>query len=402
MIRWSLFVVAAMSTPAFAQPEPASEGWSSGEHLTGEWGDARSKLADRGVTIDLLYAAEIFASSAHPGNRKIEELGHVDVAVTVDTEKLGLWPGGTFYALGQNSHGTGINQLVGSATQISNLEAEPYTQITELFIEQALLHDTLKLRIGKQDANRDFGTPRFGGNFLNNNFGMFPTTPLPSYPTTGLGAVISAQPVPWLVARAAIYEGSPAVRSLGFDTAFRSGAGYMVASSVAASHHYGRAQRDGGTTSVGVWHQTGSFPELDVIAPARTFTTDDGWFIQNDERIYAHPLDPNDQRGLNVILRASGARSDRTQIARYYGGSAAWHGIGGRLDDTVGLGFGYFTVVQPLEGTPRQGHELLVEAFYKARLTKFVSLQPDAELYRHPGGDGPNALLIGCRLKLKL
>ena len=58
-------------------------------------------------------------------------LGHIDAALTLDTEKLGLWPGGHFYFLGQNNHGTGINELVGSATSISNYEARPYTQLTE-------------------------------------------------------------------------------------------------------------------------------------------------------------------------------------------------------------------------------------------------------------------------------
>jgi porin len=398
-------IIVAMSVSAHAQPAPEDPGWLAGDHLTGEWGGARRDLADRGLTIDLFYTAEIFGSSAHPaGGHATEELGHVDLALTVDTHKLGLWRGGTFYILGQNNHGTGINALVGSATQISNLEADPYTQITELFLEQALFADKLRIRIGKQDANRDFGTPRFGGNFLNNNFGMFPTAPLPSYPTTGLGAAVIGQPLEWLAVKAALYEGNPTVGSLGFDTAFQHGAGYMLASSISATHHYGAAHRDGGTTSVGAWHQTGTFPDLDADDPPRTFESDDGVFIQEDERIYAHPSDATDPRGLTVILRASGSRSDRTAIAHYLGGSAAWHGLGGRRDDTVGLGFGDFTVTQPLGGARGQGTggELFVEAFYKARLTSFVSLQPDVELYRHPGGDGADALLIGCRLRLKL
>jgi carbohydrate-selective porin OprB len=66
------------------------------------------------------------------------------------------------------------------------------------------------------------------------------------------------------------------------------------------------------------------------------------------------------------------------------------------------VGFGYFTVSEQLGGTPGRGSEVFVEVFYKWRLTHFISLQPDVQYYRHPGGDGPDALLAGVRLKLKL
>src|SRR5262249_34903236 len=147
-----------------------------------------------------------------------------------------------------------------------------------------------------QDANRDFGTPRFGGNFINNNFGMYPTAPLPSYPTTGLGAILAAQPAAWLTGKAGIYEGNPEVGGLGLTTAFRSGGGYTLVGGAAATHHFGPAGRDGGTTSAGVWWQSGEFTELGAVGAAMppTFDSDAGWFVQNDERIYLHPGDPDD------------------------------------------------------------------------------------------------------------
>jgi porin len=383
------------STPADAAPE-AAHGWADGEHLTGDWGGARSALADRGVTIDVVYASDAFTAHGHAA-----VLGHVDAALTLDTDKLGGWAGGTVYALVQNNHGDGINDQVGSAIGVSNLEAAPYTQLTELFLEQAVFDDKLKLRVGKQDANRDFGTPRFGGNFINNNFGMFPNVPLPSYPTTGLGAIAIAQPVDWLVGKLAIYEGSPEVGGLGLTTAFHDGAGVTLASSVSVSHHFGPADRDGGTTSLGGWLQADDEDGVGVTDPAR-FTRNAGWFVQNDERIYLHPDDAHDPRGLTLIVRYSAARADRSTFPRYAGGSAAWHGLGPRANDTVGIGGGAFTIAEQTHGTPGRGDEAFVEGFYKLRLTNFVSLQPDLQWFRHPGGDSRNALVTGMRLKLKL
>ena len=393
--------IAMLLMPLAAQADPAAEpvvkSWREGDHLTGNWGGKRDWLADHGVTIDLVYATETFTTFRD--NPTL--LGHIDAALTLDTEKLGGWAGGKFYGLVQDGRGHGIDRYVGSATQVSNLEADPYTQLTELFYEHHLFDDKLRIRIGKQDANREFGTPRFGGNFINNNFGMFPNSPLPSYPTTGLGGVIVVEPIEGLAAKAGIYEGNPQVGGLGLDTAFQKDGGHTLVGGLAATRHFGPGDRNGGTTSIGVWHQTGQFTEVDAQEP-HMFGVDDGFFVQHDERIYAHPEDPNNTSDLNVILRFSWARPDRTAVSRYLGGSAAWHGLGARDNDTVGIGFGYFTIAEPAGGSIGPGDEWFLEAFYKLRYTSFISLQPDVQFYRHPGGDGRDAVIAGARLKVKL
>ena len=203
------------------EAKEAPPDWSHGNHLTGEWGGARTWLDEHGITFDIVYAAEVFANAAQQtAGQNATFTGHLDVALTIETEDLGLWPGGKFYVLGQTNHGQGINELVGSTSEISNIEGKPYIQLGEFFYEQALFDERITFRLGKQDANREFGTPRFGGNFINNNFGMLPSTPFPSYPTNGLGATLIVKPVEWLAVRAMLIEGSPKVGSLGFDTAF--------------------------------------------------------------------------------------------------------------------------------------------------------------------------------------
>jgi porin len=398
-------VVLAAGGRAGAEPGAApsssatDRGWSAGNHLTGEWGGARSALADRGVIVDVSYASDAFTARG-----RAAVLGHVDAALTLDSHELGLWDGGTLYVLAQNNHGHGINNTVLADQPVTNLEAAPYTQLTELFLEQAALDDRLRIRIGKQDANRDFGTPRLGGDFLDNNFGMFPTAPLPSFPATGLGAIVLAKPVAWLTGKLAIYEGSPLTGGLGLTRAFEPGGGYTLVAGAAATHRLGPAGRDGGTTSGGVWRQSGDFTEVDVGpgAAPRRFDHDAGWFVQHDERIYLHPDDPDDLRGLTVIVRASWAQPDRSAVARHAGGSVAWRGIGPRRDDTAGIGAGYLRIAQPLAGSPGPKNEWFTEAFYTLRLTGFLTLQPDVQAFRHPGGDGGDALVAGIRVKLRL
>jgi porin len=372
-MRTCWVVLALAATPAHAEP------YLEGDHATGTWGGKRDALEEHGLSIDLVYTVELFANVGDGSTA----LGHVDAALTLETEKAGLWPGGTFYILGQNGHGDGINTEVGSVTPISNVEAEPFTQLTELFYEQSIGDDALVVRAGKQDANRDFGTPRFAGNFINGTLGMFPNMPLPSFPTTGLGIYAAAKPADWLAVKAGIYEGSPESGGFGLDTAFQDDAGYVAIAGPGITHRYGPERRHEGTSSAGVWHKGG-----DVVA-------NDGFFVQNDEHIFAHPDDPKDNAGLTLILRYSYARPERSAVSHYVGGSASWYGLGFTHDDTVGIAAGYL-VLEPT------GSEWFVDVTYKLRLTHFFSLQPDIEFYRHPAGTADDAFLVGGRIKIKL
>lgn len=384
------------------EPPWQPEGWLGGDHLTGEWFGARSWLAGHGITFDLVYAAEVFGTAAPLTDAPAALAnGHLDFALTLDFETMGLWKGGKFYVLGQNNHGQGINQLVGSVTEISNIEAVEYLQLGEFFYEQNLF-DVVRFRLGKQDANREFGTPRFGGNFINNNFGMLPSSPLPSYPTNGLGAVVVVTPVPWVAIKTSVFEGKPQVGSVGFDSAFLPDTGHFVISSLNVSHKLGRVGKSNGTSTVGFFRQQGRFEELAPSPSPRVFNELWGVFAQHDERIYVNPADESDPRCFTIIPRFGWAQPDRFNISLYLGLSVAYHGIGMREDDTVGIGVGYFTVNRQANGTPGPGGEFFVELFYKWRFTKFMSLQPDIQYYRTPGGDGRDALLVGTRLKFKL
>lgn len=62
--------------------------------LTGDWGGARNYLANKGVIFDLTLT-QIFQGILGGGKSEGAEWGaRGDLTITVDTQKLGLWPGG--------------------------------------------------------------------------------------------------------------------------------------------------------------------------------------------------------------------------------------------------------------------------------------------------------------------
>lgn len=93
-----LFGMALMGTQAGAE-EASSSNPYSGElgfrsTLTGDWGGARNYLANKGVIFDLSLT-QVFQGIVGGGKSEGAEWGaRGNLTINVDTQKLGLWPGG--------------------------------------------------------------------------------------------------------------------------------------------------------------------------------------------------------------------------------------------------------------------------------------------------------------------
>jgi porin len=343
---------------------------AAGDRATGDWGGARSRLSQAGVEIEVDYTAESFMrDDAENGSY----LGNVDAFVILDTAKLGWWQGGRFFVYAQSSHSSGISRSLNLFMPVSNLDAEPFTQLSEFWLEQQV-GERLTLRLGKQDANGDFAGPRFSGNFVNSSFGVLPGSPIPSFPAPALGAAVLAQPTSWLEIDAGVYEGNPEVESFG-ESAFEDDSGVFAIGALVLRHEAGRP--DAGALSVGGWTHT---------EPDRS-----GMYGVYDLLVHVNPNDPDDPRSFQAFVRANWTTDeDDGEIGFYTGGGVTAHGFLGR-NNTIGVGFGY--VETDAE------HEAFVELFYKWRPVPWLTVEPDVQLYDTGRG---NPVFAGLRLKLKL
>ena len=91
-------VLLVMAGPTSAQPVDIPATWGgdfwSRPRLTGSWGGLRDELGKKGVVldIDLLQTLQGVASG---GRNEVATLwGLAEYTLNVDTQKLGLWPGG--------------------------------------------------------------------------------------------------------------------------------------------------------------------------------------------------------------------------------------------------------------------------------------------------------------------
>ena len=118
---WALvlvLVVLVIAGPARAQPVDIPATWGgdvwSRLRLTGSWGGLRDELGKKGVVldVDLLQTLQGVASGGR--NEVATYWGTAEYTLNVDTQKLGLWPGGFLRVQGLSSFGQNINNASGA------------------------------------------------------------------------------------------------------------------------------------------------------------------------------------------------------------------------------------------------------------------------------------------------
>lgn len=196
--------------------------WDRETLTNGFWG-LNDKLADSGIEAGL-GVTSIYQSNVKGGtsthNRRGRHSGSYDLELTANMQKLLGIKGGILYmhTEGRWSKSGGIDSSsVGSAFGVNaDGGARRSMDITELWYEQALFEDTLRVRFGKLDITGGFecrGCPvSFDsstyandetGQFLNSALGNNPTIPFPDY---GLGAIVYWNPVAWWYASAGVID----------------------------------------------------------------------------------------------------------------------------------------------------------------------------------------------------
>jgi hypothetical protein len=346
----------------------SADAWPYVDRATGTWNGARTTLEERGVHLEVNYTGEVFARDDDAGAYH----SNLDMQLTVDTEKACCWKNGTIFVYGQVGQGGGVSDDGEDFLMpVSNYEAPDFSQLSELWLYQDL-PGGVSFRLGKQDANRDFAAPRFGGNFVNSSFGVLPITPLPSYPMPALGLAAFVQTTSWLQLRGGIYEGNPKLESFGAH-AFNADAGAFA---IGAAHvDVAEIGRRDIIVQLGGWHHTG-------LDRAGAFGIVD----------YFLPLDLGDwHRSVQVFVRGDVEPEATAPDAKVYvGGGLSVHGFLG-AHNTAGLGFGYVSVTNADQG--------FVELFFKWRPFAWLGIEPDCQLYFLHGD--PH-VITGLRSKLKL
>lgn len=130
--RWNVaLALALLVTPSLASAQPveapdtyAGDFWSR-PRLTGDWGGLRDELAKKGIVfdVDMLLTPQGVASGGR--DTGAEFWGTAEYTLGVDTQKLGLWPGGFLNVYALSSFGDSVNQDSGAIVPVNTATLLP-------------------------------------------------------------------------------------------------------------------------------------------------------------------------------------------------------------------------------------------------------------------------------------
>jgi len=355
--------------PSPAQQEAAVHGHDAGllswPGITGDWGGARQSLEDGGITIEGGYTGEFVRdfSGGVPGGNNVIYHDNLDLTITADTEKMGLWPGGTLFVYGLRNHGGDPSaSLIGDLQTASNIEAPDHFIVQEAWFEQRFGDGILSLLFGLHDLNSEFYASDYGSIFINSSFGIGPdmsaNVPVSLFPKAGLAARVRIAPSDKLYLQAAIYDGDPSTRRL------HAAEGHL-------SIVEGGVSSDTGNYKLGYWNHS-----ADITIGARTYSNDYGLYGIIDQELLRFDGDAS----IAAFVQYGWTPAARNSVTRYIGGGLHMHGlIPGRSEDDLGIAVA--------RADTHLDSETTLELTWRIVLTPWLALQPSYQIIDNPGGD---------------
>jgi porin len=401
MIAAVLLLLGTSLRTAARAEEPAADGPYSGgffsrSTLTGDWGGARNDLAKKGVTLDLSLTQIGQGVTAGGKDSTWEYGGRENFTANLDTQKLGLWPGGFLTLEVEGNYADSVNGKTGAIMPVNSNQLYPEPTGNNLNVPQLSFAQFLSpyagLVAGKLDTTsgdmNEFAHGKGDVQFLNLAFN-FNAVPLVSTPYSTLGAGIIVLPtkdpaeaiVTFLVLQANGTASEPGFSDLSVNKLTFAGEGRVRTDFFGLTGHQ----------LVGAGYSNKQFTSLDQRLSFgidnRKFAKKDGsWDVYYNFDQYLYETDKGSGRGVGLFGRF-GASDGNPNLFNYFYSA----GVGGkgvipyRENDRFGIGYYYIDITSPTFQGFLRTRSLLqdewgFEAFYNVAITPWLLLTPDVQV----------------------
>jgi porin len=384
--------------------EPAPSRWR--DNLTGDWGGARSKLAERGMTLDLKYTG--FYQGMLTGNdrEKFQYGSRVDALLDFDTGKAGLWEGGSFHAHVEGKYGFPA-QLGGALWPVNvglglplPLGERGNWAASSLYLTQEF--DDVSLTLGKVNViDLLAGDPFFGGwgtqRFMNVAFVAPPSGVLPP---TIMGAIVNyqAKPMTWTFM---VYDPNDHTNDYSTTDLFNEGVNFSVGTTW-RGEIAGRASSIGVT---GLYSTKGTADLRDFLLPPelKTNIRNGSYNLQIQVSHLLLESESLPGKGLGLYGKAGVSDGNPNPFQSYFVGGVSGHGLSSkRPGDSFGLGYFYYNFSDALQDTTASvanfDNETGVEAFYNFEVMPGINLTTDLQWLDPANGNNSSFWAGGLRL----
>src|SRR5215472_15137390 len=378
----------------------AGDIWSRST-LTGDWGGFRNEWAQKGVTIDL-NITQIGQGVVNGGKSGAWQYGgRGDLTINLDSQKLGLWPGGFFNLELEGNWALSVNRNTGALMPVNTSQTLPLPP-GGIFGVPAwnfaqFLSPYFGLTLGKfatitntsGDMN-EFAHGKGATQFMNMAFNFNPlivfTVP---YSTLGVGTIVLPTKDPKeAIITLLVMSANGLPTTSGFEDL--NGNDVVVASE-------GRVRTDffglTGHQDFGTSFSNKKFTSIDqrvrfILENGDLQKKKGSWNIWYNFDQYLYEPKKGADRGLGIFMRL-GVSDGNPNFMKFFSS----FGVGGkgmfesRPLDQFGLGYYFINVHNPALQGPIQTRKFLrdengFEAYYNAALTPWLLLTPDIQVIR--------------------
>lgn len=358
-------------------------------------------LEDRGISFGISETLEgyhNFSGGKRIGNALVSTF---DANLNIDLQKLLDLSGGVFYVdLEDHAGDNPTKTLIGDFQVFDKHNAAPFLQILEIWYQQKLFNNTLRLKIGKVDANTEFSLIDNGLEFINSSTQVTPTLfVFPTFPDPMPSINLFFTPDKLVYTNFSVYDANQKDRFLDFygDPASVQPSlfGELLMSESGLTWDNLPVIGGNGNFKMGLWEHTGSFMKYGGGVQHGA----EGIYLIFNQTLWKPVLNENESRGIRMFLEFTRSDSLITPIYQHFGGGVAWTGLSAkRPEDAMGISIQYGSLSTGLN-VP-QHFELNNESFYKIKLNSWLGLKLDIQYIVHPGGQYPNAFLATLLLTI--
>ncbi|HTE06805.1 MAG TPA: carbohydrate porin [Planctomycetota bacterium] len=319
--------------------------------------------------------------------------GLLDLGAGFDLDPLLDWKGGTAWVEVWTRWGRLLNADVGDAQGSSNIDAPSQSQVAQLWFEQWLVPDRLRVKLGRVELFDEFAVVNGAGEFLNNGVTYTPSfLSVPSYPQTAWSVGLYALPTAQSWLSLAVFDGSAqdgvTTGNHGAGT-FVGEAGGDQAIAEAGCQWPAADGRLPGRLGVGLWHHGARF---DRFAGGTQSGASGGYALLEQALWREQPGVADDVQGVDAFVQGGSTDGDVADIQRHAAAGLTWTGMLPEHDaDIAGLGATMVSFTAAPGAGYTADHELALEAFYMLQLGEGLSIKPDLQWIGDPGGDGSAA-----------
>lgn len=394
-----------------AAPEPpdwfGGKPWWEWSSATGNWGGARAWLDDRGFSFNGSYTLD-WNSVWNGGIRnRASTRSLTDFNLTVDMEKFVGLKGGTFFLDFYSTDGRGGLEDSGDFVGYTNIATtRNLDQLAEVWYEHWFFDDHVRVKVGKVDANLEFGFVRLAPAGINSSIAVpTPILGFPTYPDPATSVNIFLYPTDNIYLGFGLYDGAT---TDGFPTGHRGPATFFSDTDSDTWFFIGEAGLTwnalgglgSGRLTAGGWGHTAEFARFDGSG------TDEGtegfYIIAEQQLITRGDTQPLADQGLFVYAKYAWADDDVALAAQHFGAGILQRGtFADRENDEAGIYVGWVDFSNE-DGVAIPNDETAVELYYALALTPFITLTPSLQYIFSPSGrdEIDDAVIGSLRVKI--